>query len=1015
MVPYRLLALLFLISVAMPVRALASERWAGLADIVFQRAGTDREEARSLAEVALAEDGEGFIWVGNSGGLSRWDGYRYHNYFANPGERGGLPDGFVDVLHTDPSGRLWIGTHGGGLAYYDRDHDRFIAYPAGPLGLSSARVWSIADDGAGGLWVGTAGGLDHLDPETGRITTLHHDANDPSSLPSNNVLVLLHDDRGVLWVGTDVGVSRLAPQGDRFTALPLPIRMDESEAIFSLFEDLEGQLWIGTRTHGAFVIDPATGTSNPVVDADGSPLGHDWVKSITATSPNQIWLGTLGSGLVMVDRATRQARHIRYDPMRPSGLADDTVLSLLRDRAGSLWVGTSAGLQRLDPAGDAVLSLFAISSRKDGLSANGINRVLVTADQRVWVALGRDGIDVLDPGAARVAWLKPDTNQPETALPEDDITAMVAVEGTVYIGTLSGLYAADPRDMSVHRVTLPQRPANLPISALLADGPTLWVADRVAGLSSLSVGPGPKPAHDHLAVGRMTDRLVKTMLKGVDGVLWIGTSNGLNRWDPATDTVEQIRSAPDDPSALPAGLISTVMIDRRHRLWVGTTAGLAVLTERDGNGQPRFRRLGHSDGLVGNEINQLSEDAAGRIWVATARGLAVVDPDSFAIRTLNRADGVAHDVFNAAAGAVSADGEILFGGDAGLTVVRPDRLLDWRYRPPIVVTEINIDGHPVPTGRFNHAGSIEPLILPPQTNSLAIECASLDFTAPELNRYAYRLDGFDQDWIETSARRRLAAYTNLPPGDYTLRFRGSNRVGMWSEAELKMAIHVQPAWYQTLWFKVVLVAVGCASVTALVQVRSASFRRRQRELEDVVAKRTAELQRANSQLFELATTDLLTGCTNRRRFLELSADHIALARRTSTPLSMLIVDLDHFKQINDTYGHPTGDEVLRKTAGAFRDHVRSTDVFGRIGGEEFGLLMPDTDLQGSHVLAERLRQVIAASTIEIESHTVKVTVSAGLALLGAGESFDALYARADSALYAAKHGGRDRVAVAPAV
>ena len=996
----------------MPAGALASERWAGLADITFQRAGADKEEARSLAENALAEDGDGFIWVGSSGGLSRWDGYQFHNYFVNPGERGGLPDGFVDVLHTDPSGRLWIGTHGGGLARYDRDHDRFIAYRAGPLGLSSDRVWSIADDGAGGLWVGTAGGLDHLDPETGRITTLHHDANDPGSLPSNNVLVLLHDDRGVLWVGTDVGVARLTPQTDRFAAIPLPIRMDESEAIFSLFEDVEGQLWIGTRTHGAFVIDPATGTSNPIVDTDGSPPSRDWVKSIAATGPNQIWLGTLGTGLVMVDRATHQTHRIQYDPMRPSSLADDTVQSLLRDRAGSLWVGTAAGLQRLNPAGDAVLSLFAISSRKDGLSSNGINRIVVSADQRVWAALGRDGVDVLDPGAARVASLKPDSSKPETALPEDHITAMVETEDAVYIGTLSGLYAANPRDMSVHRVVLPQRPANLPISALLADGPTLWVADRVAGLSSLSVGVGPKPAHDHLPVGRLTDRLVKTMLKGPDGALWIGTSNGLNRWDPATDAVEQIRSAPGDPSALPAGLVSTAMIDRRGRVWVGTTAGLAVMTERDSNGQPRFRLLGHSDGLVGNEISQLSEDAAGRVWVATARGLAIVDPDSFAIRPLNRADGVALDIFNPGGGAVTAAGEILFGGDTGLTVARPDRLSDWQYRPPVVVTEANIDGHPVPAGRFNHAGPVEPLILTPQTNSLAVEYASLDFTAPELNRYAYRLDGFDTDWIETSARRRLAAYTNLPPGDYTLRLRGSNRVGVWDDAALEMPIHVQPAWYQTLWFKAVLAAGGCAAVTTLVQVRSASFRRRQRELEDVVAKRTAELQRANNQLFELATTDLLTGCTNRRRFLELSADHIALARRTGTPLSMLIVDLDHFKQINDTYGHPAGDEVLRKTAGAFRDHVRSTDVLGRIGGEEFGLLMPDTDLQGSHVLAERLRQAIATATIEIENHALKVTASAGLALLGPDESFDALYARADSALYAAKHGGRDRVAVA---
>jgi len=404
-------------------------------------------------------------------------------------------------------------------------------------------------------------------------------------------------------------------------------------------------------------------------------------------------------------------------------------------------------------------------------------------------------------------------------------------------------------------------------------------------------------------------------------------------------------------------------------------------------------------------------DAEGRVWAGTDDGLAVIDPETFAVRALHRAEGSPLADYFVNAGTVDRQGEPIFGAKGGVSVVRGAPPPLWDFHPPVVVSDVRIAGQRVPSGRFNGAGSKVPLQLTPDTNSIAIEFAALDFTAPERNRYAYKLEGFDRDWIETDATRRLAAYTNLPPGDYALRLRGSNRDGVWTERQLALPIRVLPAWYQTFWFDLAMAALAVAVMAGITRSRTAILRRRQVELERQIAARTADLRAANDRLFDLATTDPLTGCLNRREFVERARDLIALSGRYGAPPSLLVLDIDNFKQVNDTHGHPVGDEVLRVTGGVCQRHIRATDLLGRLGGEEFAILMPHTAIVGAMLLADRLREAIKAAETATGERSIHVTASLGLAELRPGEDFDQLYARADAALYAAKDAGRDRVMV----
>ncbi|TWB34752.1 diguanylate cyclase (GGDEF)-like protein [Nitrospirillum viridazoti] len=1003
----RIIFLLGLVALPSLARAAPADRWSGLAETVFQNYGRDQGLPHPVP-TALAQDRDGFIWVGTQGGLARWDGYRFKSYAASPDVPGSLPSDFIKSLFIDPKGRLWVGSNS--LSLYDAAGDRFETIPLGAIN-GRPDIGAITDDGAGGLWIGTDDGLRHLDIDSRAVTVLRAGTPEAGGLPAGRVQAVLRDGAGGLWVGTAQGLAYRKPGGDGFTAVALGETPQTNVSV--LFQDGEGRIWVGTIRYGLYAIDQPGATPRAVNPAATDLTG--WISAICASGPHEIWVGLRNRSIIAIDTRSGAMRPIRHDRAQPNSLAHDDIWALLRDSAGSIWVGGTGGLSYHPHDAGLVATVFG-GSRREGLSASDVFALLSARDGRAWLGYFDGGIDVVDPAGGRVAALRPDPSRPEDALPPDIVFSLAQDEaGRVYIATRRGLYRADPAASAVRRVTLPggRDPAAATMSLIVRDG-MLWVGGEEDGLRGYTLdGPGGTPGR--LVFGatpadqaQLSDRTIRALLSGAGRDLWVGTRNGLNHIDIATGAVERIPPAPGDPQGLPDPYVSSLLVDRQGRLWVGTFGGgLALMTGRDADGRPRFRHFGLAQGMPHANVCSLAMDGDGVIWAGTDDGLARIDPDTLEVRAVRRADGSALVDYFVGASAATPAGEALFGSKGGMTVVRPGTLPAWRFPAPVVITDLRVGGHPMPVARVGAAG---PLVLTPETNSLAVEFAALDYTAPARNRYAYRLEGYDADWIEADVNRRLAVYTNLPPGDYTLRLRGSNRDGVWAERDLTLPLRVMPAWYQRLWLRLLAAALAVVAVTLLVRWRTSYLRRRQAELENQIADRTADLRAANDRLTHLATTDPLTGCANRHHFMERARDMIALANRHGTPLALAILDLDEFKRVNDTYGHPGGDAVLALTGRVIASHVRSTDLVGRIGGEEFALLMPHTAAHGARLLADRLRQAISDECVAIDGGTtIRVTASLGLAELRDGEDLDALYVRADAALYVAKQSGRNRV------
>ncbi len=1004
-------------------------RWDKFADTVFQHIAQDADLPNAAIPTAICEDGEGFMWFGSQNGLARWDGYRFRNYQSDLAIAGTLPDNYINALHRDTRGRLWIGTNSGGLALYDPDHDRFTTYAAGPHGLSHVRIMGIADDGAGGVWIATDGGLDHLDARSGEIRQIHHRDGVAGSLPTNHVSAVLRDRNGVLWVGTSQGLVRSRANSQSFTPVPLPALKKRIASVRALFQDSVGRVWIGTSREGVYVVDPHADSARPVIvkGPDRAELQTETIIAIAEARPNRMWFAIENEGIVALDLGTLQTRRIQHDPTLPSSLGDDTVWALERDTSGLMWVGTSRTLSRHDPRQDAVVTVFGGSSRKDGVSEGNVYSILPGPDGRIWLGLGNNGVDRLDPVTGQVEGVRPDRAGTGPAyagrsrLSKSPIdAAALSPSGEVYLGTRQGLYRVDRMGRDVFHVPLPPPDPATEVWTLLRDGHVLWIGG-LDGLWQLDLDAGADAPVRAVDMTQFTDRRVTSIEPGLAGDLWIGTENGINRFDPVSHAVERILPDRANPAGLPARLVNSSLFDRHGRLWVATAGGgISVLVERESSGRPRFRRLGVASGLPNDDVDKLLLDHAGNVWAGTDNGLAVIDPETFAVRALGRADGVVISNYWANSGVTTPQGEVLFGGIGGLTVIRPERLTNWTYRPMVVVTDLRIGGRQVPPGRYDGSGpevdqeavqgSVggKPLEVTPEANSIAVEFSALDYSAPERCRYSYRLEGYDDNWIDTDAAHRVAIYTNLPPRSYILRIRGSNRDGTWSDKVLSLPFRVLPAWYQTIWFRLIESCIVFALIVMLVRGFTGHLRRRQRELERCVAERTVELEESRRQLERFAYYDFLTGLPNRRMFTDDFRKALAIARRREDHFALLLLDLDAFKQINDTYGHDAGDALLIEVADRLRSAVREADSVARLGGDEFAiLLVGDHDCAAIEHVCQRIIESFLFP-VPFKGAEMTASLSIGVSIFpDHGETQDGLYKLADIALYEAKRTGRN--------
>lgn len=958
---------------------------------------------------ALAQDRQGFVWIGTQYGLLRYDGYHFRKFTVRPTNTKSPGGIFVRRLWVAPDGRLWVGTNSDGAVVFDPRSEHFTRFTPATNDATrpaSGRVDAFAGDGQGGVWIGSNDGLYHWSPGSKNLDQQGLHADQSGTLGDAHVRSLLLDANKTLWAGTWDGLHRLPFGGRHFQRVGAASAKHDplaKQEIWALIQDAAGRIWWGSRTLGAGWVDPASGRIHtlPLGTADG--IGYAWISGFSQTRDGALWIATYGGGIDVVDPATqRVTQRFRHQASVDSTLASNTIGALLVDRSGLMWIGNwGAGLDRVNTNNHAFRILRHVPDDPRSLSLDDVFSLLPLDDGRIWVGTDGNGIDVLDLRTGVVGGIRPDPKNPHGLADGHVIALAKSADGTIWVGTRqAGLLSYDRASRRFTRWPVMGGNAHAQVQHLLVapDG-HLWIGTN-GGLLELD----PKTGKTRGFTTRETPKVaftgsVNPMARTPDGTLWVGTDNGLYALPSGHEHLVTILSEAGRKDSLLHNDVNGLAVDKKGTLWVATAGGIDELSGWDGR-TARFEslnaRLGQPPGPL---ASNLVLDDRGWLWDV---GVAI-DLDTGEITQFSRADGF--DIGGGWIGAYAKlpDGRLLFGGPHGVLIVDPDAFEPWRYQPPVVISSLRIDGKPRPAAAVDH------LTLSPSVRGFSVEFAALDFSDPSTLQYAYRLDGFEPDWSKVSAERRIATFTNLDPGRYTLRVKATNRVSRWSPHQLALVVNVEPTFHQTLWFRTLMILLALLGLYAIYLVRIRQLDARARHLENLVRERTTSLADANAELAKLARTDALTQLPNRRAFLETAKAEIERMQRSGRPLSIVLGDIDRFKNINDQYGHESGDDVLQAVASILRNAIRAQDAVARWGGEEMIILLPETNPESASAVAEKCRRAVEAADVPSGNTMLHVTMTFGVSHVHRDESIEQCIRRADEALYTGKNTGRNKV------
>lgn len=766
----------------------------------------------------LLQDSRGFIWIGTWDGLNRFDAYSFKIFrpdYSDP--EYSISNETVNDLKEDIYGNIWVATDKGlnKYSYYDNTFESYLYSFINQNSLPSDSVSCIETDNMGRLWIGTNRGLGVFDQRKKTFLTYRHNPYNNATIPSNLINHLMIKG-STLWISSPNGLASLNLKSAKIKTFNNVLCPDiRCNSINAVLEGNDDTLFVASN-YGFAVFEEDVNAWYYFEDVVDAPVGIK-LTSLMDDKNGNIWIGTVNLGIYIYNIANRSFNHIYSTYDYKYGLSNNAILSFLVTQNGNIWVGSWHGLNKYSPY-SYKFDHYRISGQEFDNNYNLVWSFTELENGNLLVGT-ENGLIEFD---IELQTLKPFAAQ---NFEKKMIRALFTdVDNKIWVGTFDeGVYVINQNGKILQHIEVAENAlAGHQVWRIMQDSKeNFWIA-TLNGLSKIDAKTGEftnfiSPGYE--SIKTISNNMITSILEDRYGVIWIGTYSGLNRFDPKSQSFFVFRNIPNDENSLSNDKIFSIYEDSDGIIWIGTMGGgLNRYNRKTGS----IERIGIKDGLADNVIYDIIEDSNDFLWLTSNKGLMKYNKKNAQVVNYDINDGVQSHEFNLGAAYKLNDGRIAVGGMNGFNLFQPEKIIQNYQIPEIVFTEFKIFGKPY--GLYLSDGDTVELNY--NKNFFSISFSALDYTSPSKNKYAYRLNKYDKDWVYTDASSRTAEYTDVKPGEYVFQVKASNSDGVWNEEGISLLIIVKPPFTQTWMFRGLLILVIVLSTYIFIKSRVNKARKR---------------------------------------------------------------------------------------------------------------------------------------------------------------------------------------------